>query len=59
MIIPDHWAEARKQHRSADRQVTVLRYGWSTVSEAGALAMAAIELHDHESRAHVADTVLA
>ena len=40
MIVPDHWAEARKQHRSSGRQVTVRRYGWSTVSEADALAMA-------------------
>jgi hypothetical protein len=40
MIVPDHWAEARKQDRSSGRQVTVRRYGWSTVSEADALAMA-------------------
>jgi len=40
MIVPDHWAEARKQYRSSGRQVTVRRYGWSTVSEADALAMA-------------------
>jgi hypothetical protein len=40
MIVPDYWAEARKQHRSSDVQVTVRRYGWSTVSEADALAMA-------------------
>jgi hypothetical protein len=40
MIIPDHWAEARKQHRAAGRQITVRRFGWSTLSADDALAMA-------------------
>jgi hypothetical protein len=40
MIVPEHWAEARKQHRASGRQVTVRRYGWSTTSEADALANA-------------------
>ena len=40
MIVPDHWAEARKQYRSSGRQVIIRRYGWSTVSEADALIMA-------------------
>jgi len=40
MIVPDHWAEARRQHREAGRQVTVRRFGWSTTSAADAQAMA-------------------
>lgn len=40
MIVPDHWAEARIQHRAQGRQVTVRRYGWSMLSEADALRMA-------------------
>lgn len=40
MIVPDHWAEARKQYRSADRQITVRRFGWSMLSADDALAMA-------------------
>lgn len=40
MIVPDHWAEARRQYRKSGRQVTVRRYGWSIVSEADALKMA-------------------
>ena len=47
MLIPDYWAEARKQHRSGNRQITVRRFGWSVVSEADAVAMA-------ESRAEMA-----
>ncbi|HMW18952.1 MAG TPA: hypothetical protein PKN13_12055 [Accumulibacter sp.] len=40
MIIPDHWAEARKQRRANGRQVTVRRFGWSSVSADDAAAMA-------------------
>jgi hypothetical protein len=40
MIVPEHWAEARKQHKASGKQVTVRRYGWSTTSEADALANA-------------------
>src|SRR5688572_18920533 len=40
MIVPDYWVEARKQHRSAGKQVTVRRFGWSATSESDALAMA-------------------
>ena len=40
MIVPDHWAEARKQHRQGKKQITVRRFGWSILSEADALAMA-------------------
>jgi len=40
MIVPDHWAEARRQHREPGRQVTVRRFGWSTSSADDAQAMA-------------------
>jgi hypothetical protein len=40
MIVPDHWAEARRQHKTAGRQVTVRRYGWSLNSQAEASAQA-------------------
>lgn len=40
MIVPDYWAEARRQHRKRGRQVAVRRFGWSCVSAAGAQAMA-------------------
>lgn len=40
MIVPDHWAEARRQHRARRRQITVRRFGWSASSEAEAQAMA-------------------
>ena len=40
MIIPNFWAETRKQHRDAKRQVTIRRFGWSDVSEEEARSMA-------------------
>jgi hypothetical protein len=40
MIVPTHWAEARRQHREGRKQVTVRRYGWSDTSVADAQAMA-------------------
>ncbi len=40
MIIPDFWAEARRQHRAGGKQVTVRRFGWSNTSEVDAQVMA-------------------
>lgn len=40
MIVPDYWAEARKQHRGKDRQLTVRRFGWSSSSATEAQAVA-------------------
>jgi hypothetical protein len=40
MIVPTHWAEARRQHKEPGRQVTVRRFGWSDASQADAQAMA-------------------
>lgn len=40
MIVPQHWAEARAQHRQAGRTITVRRYGWSDSSLADAQDMA-------------------
>jgi hypothetical protein len=40
MIVPDYWAEARRQHKTASRQITVRRFGWSLISEDEAFVMA-------------------
>lgn len=32
MLVPDYWAEARLQHRSRGRQLTIRRFGWSMQS---------------------------
>lgn len=40
MIVPDHWAQARKQHRAGGKQITVRRFGWSMLSEEDARTMA-------------------
>lgn len=40
MIVPDHWAEARRQHKQPGRQVTVRRFGWSNASIEEAKVMA-------------------
>ena len=40
VIIPHFWAEARLQTKSAGRQVTVRRWGWSDVSQEEAQALA-------------------
>lgn len=40
MIVPDHWAEARRQHKDSRRQITVRRFGWSEASPEDAQAMA-------------------
>jgi hypothetical protein len=46
MIVPDHWAEARRQHKTSSRQVTVRRYGWSMSSQADAQLMAEARADD-------------
>jgi hypothetical protein len=33
MIVPEYWSEARRQHRSKGKQVTVRRFGWSMTSQ--------------------------
>lgn len=40
MIVPDHWAEARRQHRASGKQLTVRRFGWSVTNAADAQRMA-------------------
>lgn len=40
MIVPDYWAEARRQYRTSARQVTVRRCGWSMSCQADAQHMA-------------------
>ncbi len=40
MLVPDFWAEGRAQSRTRERQITVRRFGWSTISQAEAQRMA-------------------
>lgn len=40
MIVPQYWAESRRQGRVGRRQVTVKRYGWSDASVAEAQVLA-------------------
>lgn len=40
MIVPQHWAEGRAQHKERGRQVTVRRFGWSDASAEEAQANA-------------------
>lgn len=40
MIVPSHWAEARRTRREGNRQATVRRFGWSETSAEEAQAMA-------------------
>lgn len=42
MIIPEHWAEARSQHKVKGQQITVRRFGWSDTSVEDAQAMAQV-----------------
>ncbi len=46
MIVPDYWAEARKQHREKNKQVTVRRFGGATLNQAEAEAMAESRVAD-------------
>lgn len=40
MIVPQYWAEGRRQQRQGKRQITVRRFGWSDTSQAEAQANA-------------------
>lgn len=40
MIVPEFWAESRRQHRDQRRQITVRRFGWSESSQVEAQQMA-------------------
>ncbi|NQD36783.1 hypothetical protein HPT27_07070 [Permianibacter sp. IMCC34836] len=33
MIVPQYWAEARRQQRTGNKQITVRRFGWSDASQ--------------------------
>jgi hypothetical protein len=50
MIVPDFWAEARKQYKAGGKQVTVRRFGWSTTSELDAMANAQARADEALSR---------
>jgi hypothetical protein len=40
LIVPDHWAEARLEHRERGKSFVVRRFGWSMASAEDAQAMA-------------------
>lgn len=50
MLIPQFWAEGRVQERTAEKQVTVRRFGWSDESQANAQAMADARAHEALTR---------
>lgn len=52
MIIPYFWAEARLQHKTPEKQVTVRRWGWSDASQEAAQA------HAHERTREAMDRIL-
>lgn len=57
MIVPEYWAEARKQHRAGGKQITVRRYGWSNNSEADARSNAEVRADDALRRILAGDKV--
>src|SRR5437588_8787138 len=50
MLVPKFWAEGRFQEQSAERQITVHRFGWSDESQANAQAMADARAHEALAR---------
>lgn len=50
MIVPDHWAEARRVLRTIGGQVTVRRFGWSESSHLDAQSMAEIRAEEASQR---------
>ncbi len=50
MIIPYFWAEARLQHKTQERQVTVRRWGWSDESQEAAQTHAHERVHEAMER---------
>ncbi|MFN7155313.1 MAG: hypothetical protein ACK4OE_16645 [Acidovorax sp.] len=57
MIVPSFWAEARRQIRRGNRQITVRRWGWSDTSEADAQAMAEARADEALALAQTDNTV--
>jgi len=50
MLVPKFWAEGRLQDRSAEKHITVRRFGWSDESQANAQAMADARAHEAMQR---------
>lgn len=57
MIIPQHWAEARLQHRERGRQITIRRFGWSDDSLDAAQAHAETRAREAMARALAGETL--
>lgn len=58
MIVPEYWAEARRQHRRNGKQITVRRFGWSDISTAQAETMAESRAEEALQRAVAGQSVL-
>jgi hypothetical protein len=50
MLVPKFWAEGRVQERTANKQVTVRRFGWSDKSQTEAQAIADARAHEALAR---------
>src|SRR5256885_4547746 len=50
MLVPKFWAEGRLQESSAEKPITVRRFGWSDESRANAQAMADARAHEAMQR---------
>lgn len=57
MIVPQYWAESRRQHRTQGRQITVRRFGWSDTSEQDAQANADVRSDEALKRALAGEKV--
>ncbi|WDS35996.1 hypothetical protein [Pseudoxanthomonas sp.] len=57
MIVPEYWAEARRQARQGRRSVTVRRFGWSDESQAAAEAHAEMRVQEAFDRVLSGETL--
>ena len=51
MLVPDYWAEAKVKGKINGSQVTIMRFGWSDISDADAIKQAQIRADDAMTRA--------
>lgn len=57
MIVPSHWAEARRVHVQGKHRRTLARFGWSDLSQADALAQAEARVEEALRRAQAGEGV--
>lgn len=58
MLVPQFWAEARKQGKVGGRRVTVRRFGWSDISQEDASQNAEKRVNEAYSRIETGETLL-